>query len=147
MKRTVLVLAGVLLMAAAKPASAQESVATDTPYAPGPYTHLNIAKAVSNFDMGLKSGNDGVLESTLSHIVWLRLVRPDAQLCQLQEEVANLVSRGRTPAIRYRAALAAMVLDCPSSFTGVSSVSYESANELFAKVSDTAKQTVIGYNR
>lgn len=147
MKRSVLVIAGVLVMAATVPAFAQESNTTKSPYIPGSYSSLNLSRAISNFGLGLRSPNDGVLESTLSHIVWLRLVRPDADLGTLQEEIVQLASSGRTPSIRYRAALAAMVLDSPASFTGVSTVSYMSANELFAKVSDTAKQSIIGYNR
>jgi hypothetical protein len=147
MKYGVLILAGMFLMAATVPATAQESGTDKALYNPGPYPHVNIKRIVKNFESGLRSSNDGIQESTLSHIIWLRLVRPDANLEPLQDKIAELVSSGRTPSIRYRAALAEMVLDSPALFAGMATVSYTTANEVFATVSDVAKQTLIGYNR
>jgi hypothetical protein len=147
MKLGVMILAGMLLVASAVPASAQDDYATRALYNPGPYTHLNVRCVVCNFESGLRSGNDGVVESTLSHVLWLRLVRPDVNLDRLQDEIAGLVTDGRTPSIRYRASLATMVLESPALFAGMTGKSYSTANELFAGVSSTAQQTLLGYNK
>ncbi len=147
MKQGVLVLAGMLLVGSVVPAAAQDNAATRALYNPGPYTHLNVRCVVCNFESGLRSANDGVVESTLSHVLWLRLVRPDVNLAQLEDEIATLISSGRTPSIRYRASLASMVLDSPALFKGMADKSYETANELFARVSATAEQTLLGYNQ
>lgn len=147
MKQGVLILAGMLLVASAVPASAQDTYATRALYNPGPYTHLNVRCVLCNFESGLRNGNDGVVESILSHVLWLRLVRPDVNLDRLQDEITGLITDGRTPSIRYRASLAAMVLESPALFAGMTDKSYSTANELFASVSATAEQTLLGYNQ
>jgi hypothetical protein len=147
MKHAVLVLAGTLVMAAAVPAAAQEAYTMRAFYNPGPYTQINVERTVRNYEFCLESSNGGVLESALGHVIWLRLVRPDANLNALQEGIARLAAEGPTPSIRYRASLAAMVFDSPKIFAGLTNVCCASGNELFAKVSAKAQETLIGDNR
>jgi hypothetical protein len=147
MKHAAMVLAGTLVMAATVAATAQETHEMRAFYNPGTYTQLNVKRTVHNYESCLKSSCNGVLETALGHIIWLRLVRPDANLDALQERIAHLATEGRTPAIRYRASLAAMVLDSPGIFASVANVSYASENELFTKVSGKAQEILFSDNR
>lgn len=146
MKYRVMVLAGALLIGGAA-AMAQQASDPYILYVPGPYTGLKINQVVKNFDANLRSPIPGIVETTLGHIIWLRLVRPDANLACLQDAISDVAAGGSTPAIRFRASLASMVLYSPSLFTSLMNRSYATANDLFAGVSGKAQETLIGQNR
>ncbi len=115
-------------------------------YVPGPYANLKINQVVKNFEANLDSPIPGIVETTLGHIIWLRLVRPDVNLDGLQDAIIDVADNGPTAAIRYRASLASMVLYSPSLFRGLLDHSYVTANDLFAGVSGKAQETLIGQN-
>lgn len=145
MKHSVLVLAGALLVGGAT-AFAQQAEVSHAIYVPGPYTGLKIHKVLMNFEANLRSPINGVVESTIGHIIWLRLVRPDANLDRLQDELSSVAVSGATASIRYRASLASMVLYSPTLFSNLLNRSYASPNDLFATVSGRAQETLIGQN-
>ena len=145
MKHRVLVLAGALLIGGAS-ALAQQAGDPYVLYVPGPYANLKINQVVKNFEANLGSPIPGVVETTLGHIIWLRLVRPDVNLNSLQDAISNVAADGATAAIRYRASLASMVLYSPSLFASLKDHSYVTANDLFTGVSGKAQETLIGQN-
>jgi hypothetical protein len=146
MKHRVLVLAGTLLIGGAA-ALAQQTDGSNATYVPGPYKNLKMQQVVRNFEANLQSPIPGVVEATLGHTIWLRVVRPDANLYHLQDAISEVAVNGATAAIRYRASLAAMVLYSPSLFCCLTDRSYKSADDLFVRVSGRAQETLIGQNR
>jgi hypothetical protein len=146
MGHRVTVLAAALLIGGAA-VMAQQSDESSPVYAPGPYKNLKMQQVVRNFEANLRSPIPGVVEATIGHTIWLRLVRPDANLYHLQEAITEVAANGTTAAIRYRASLAAMVLYSPGLFCCLTDRSYKSADDLFAGVSGRAQETLIGQNR
>ncbi len=145
MKHRVMVLAGALLIGGAS-ALAQADHDPYVLYVPGLYSHLKIDQVVKNFQANLTSPIPGIVETTLGHIIWLRLVRPDVDLNSLQDAIVDVADNGPTAAIRYRASLASMVLYSPSLFASLKERSYARANDLFAGVSGKAQESLIGQN-
>ncbi len=145
MKHSVLVLAGALLVGGAT-AFAQQADISNAIYVPGPYSGLKIHQVMQNFEANLQSPVTGVVETTIGHIIWLRLVRPDVNMDRLQDELSDVAAGGPTASIRYRASLASMVLYSPTLFSSLLGRSYASANDLFATVSGRAQETLIGQN-
>jgi hypothetical protein len=147
MKHSASLLAGMLLVAAMVPAAAQEASEGGAYYEPGTYPRLNVKRTVLNYQRCLESPIHGIMESSLGHIIWLRLVRPDADLTPLKEEIMRLAAEGPTCCIRYRARLAATVFDSPGVFASVAKVPYNSENELFAQVAARAENLLFTDNR
>jgi hypothetical protein len=146
MGHRVVVLAGALLIGGAA-VMAQQTDKSAPVYTPGPYKNLKMQQVVKNFEANLRSPIPGVVEATLGHTIWLRLVRPDADLYHLGDAVSEVATNGATGAIRYRASLVAMVLYSPSLFCCLTDRSYQSADDLFVRVSGRAQETLIGQNR
>ena len=72
-----------------------------------------IDVAVRNYEMGLASGNDGLVESSLHYAVQLRLSYPKRGFRTLEKAIDRLVAKGATARIRYKAFLASTVFASP----------------------------------
>jgi hypothetical protein len=88
--------------------------------------------------------NDGVVESALAHITRLKLYRPCSTCQELHQKLHSLAVMGRTPAIRFRAYLADLVVDSPELFTGEQRAEYRDPEEMFAALSVRLQTSLLG---
>ena len=145
MKRTALLLAA-LLTAAASNGTAQES-ADRSRIAPAErYRHLDRGKLERNYIEGLRSDNNGVVESAIAQVIKMKMVMPEEEFTGLKAEFGRLSVGGRTAQMRYKAYLAGLVLDNVSIFTRECGREYETPEALFSAISNRLQSELLGRN-
>ena len=92
----------------------------------------------------LASANDGVVESGIAHSVNAKIALPGGEFDRIRTALGSLAVCGRTPAIRYKAYLAGLVLDNPAMFAGTDPRGFLTTDQLFASLSDRVKELLIG---
>jgi hypothetical protein len=87
---------------------------------------VSTERIVRNYVHGLRSANHGVVESAIFNALQVAAYRPDANIRQLQREIARLEVNGHTPSIRYRSLLASYVLAHPQLLQELPPAQFES---------------------
>ncbi len=110
------------------------------------YAEEYTQKAIKNYAMALNSANDGVVESVIAHLTFLRIDLPQLDLKKIEATLINLAETGRTPVIRYKAYLANIVFESPASF--VKSLNTEATNSdlFFSDIASQVQKTLLGQN-
>ncbi len=93
------------------------------------------ARAIRNYTEGLRSKNNGVVESCLYYAVRMRVEHADMDLGILESEIDALVKKGRTHSIRHKAAIASTIFASPALITLNSAAGSESINDFFSALS------------
>lgn len=104
-----------------------------------------LAKAERNYVACLGSENHGVVESGLAMIAQMKLRYPEVEFARLNKEVARLVTKGTTPAIRYKAAIVAAVLNNPGLFAADKDIALENADNLLSAVASKLQREFVIY--
>jgi hypothetical protein len=148
MKRYAMVLAG-MMIAGASFAQAQNAAvgAEDEKYFADParYSQIKMEKAQKGYKCCLQCKADGVVETAIAQVAWMRLAVKDRDMTDLKAELDRLAVMGRTPAIRYKAYLACQVFDYPEIFGSVQQAGVENADELFSALANRLQKTLVGY--
>lgn len=110
-------------------------------------SRVDIKKVERNYSACLHSDNTGVVESALSQIAHMQLRYPDVTFATLSKEVAQLVIDGETPAIRFKAAIVAAVLNNPTMFSAEAARFTSDADELLAAVAARLHSEFINYTQ
>jgi len=110
------------------------------------YEEGYIQKAIKNYAAALKSTNDGVVESAIAQIVFIRIGLPKLDLKTVEGTVTNLAENGRTPVIRYKAYLANIVFESPASFEKALNVETTNSDAFFAVIASQVQRTLLGQN-
>jgi hypothetical protein len=105
-----------------------------------------IAQARVNFLWSLHSDNPGVIGSALAQIAYFSLCKPDFCTEEMTAAVASLAATGSTAAVRYRAYLAALVIENPAMFTLERDARYETSEQLFSALANRLQVTLLSYN-
>ena len=106
-------------------------------------TEKKFDQAVQNYIMGLKSDNDGLVESSLYYATRLRIAYPGEDLNALETTIDGLVTRGRTPSIRYMAYLASTLYASPSLVNREDLERTPNITSFFASVSEQLQSRLI----
>ena len=109
------------------------------------YSRVYLKKACANYLASLKSPNDGVVESAIAEIARMKAILQKENFCDLKGELDRLSVSGRTAPIRYRAYLAALLLDNPDWFKEECCKQYTSSEELLTAISKHLQKTLVGY--
>ncbi len=110
------------------------------------YEPAYLRRAAVNYAAALHSDCDGVVESAIAHSTFLRIFAQRLDLSQIHSELADLVDKGRTSAIRYRAYLATVVFDSPARFENTVKVKYPDGDQFFNVVASQVHKTLLGHN-
>lgn len=136
-----------MMGAMAAPASAQAPAEAReaAPYFSSLESHhrVNFNRACKNYLAGITSENEGVVESAIAHVVRMKMYLQDQNFCDLQPAISSLAVAGATPAIRYKAYLASLVLDNPSWFAEECGKEYRNPAELFTALSNRLEKTLV----
>jgi len=141
---TALLIGAVTLPAFAQDAKTGESGRSSVSSAER-YSRVYLKKACVNYLASLKSPNDGVVESAIAKIAHMKAILQRESFCDLKGELARLSASGRTPSIRYKAYLAAMLLDNPDWFKEECCKQYTASEELLDAISKKLQKTLLGY--
>jgi hypothetical protein len=128
----------VLLVAGAGAAAAQPVI----PVAAS-YRTVDAAAAERQYTAGLASLNEGVVVSALAQAMRLRIAHPGEDLGRLHDAVGRLVHEGRTPAIRAKASVAAVVFDSPELFAQEETAEFATADEFFGTVARQLAESML----
>ncbi|MDX9758022.1 MAG: hypothetical protein RBU27_02580 [Bacteroidota bacterium] len=105
-----------------------------------------LADAECNYVSGLCAENHGLVESSLSFAVQLRLRYPDRSFTALERAVDRLVLDGATPGIRYKAMLASTVFAAPRLIDTHVTDGIGDGDELFAAISAQLGRKLLVHN-
>jgi len=103
-------------------------------------------QARTNYRWSLRSDNPGVVEGALAQIAYFSLCKRGFCTEEMIAAVASLAATGRTPAIRYRAYLAGLVIENPSMFSPEREARYETGEQLFSALAKRLQVTLLSYN-
>jgi hypothetical protein len=98
------------------------------------YRSADMQKLERNFLGSLNHPNDGVVESAIREVARLKLVQPLCCSEAIVERLHELTIEGRTPAIRYKAALASILFENPEMFGVEGTVEFANEEELFTAI-------------
>ena len=104
----------------------------------------NLEKISCRYLECLKTGNAGVIESALGHVIRMKLFVPEVQCPALRQEISSLAVLGSTPSIRYKAYLASLVFDSPVLFKEEGAREYKDADALFNSVAARLQVALLG---
>lgn len=113
--KTQILLIAMIFAAAALPISAQsdDTLQLRDP-ALGTATTTKLETAKKNYLMGLRSDNEGVLESSMYYALRMRLAYPELEMNAISREIDRLTNEGQSSSIRYKAHIASTIFAAPS---------------------------------
>jgi hypothetical protein len=98
------------------------------------YEKANLQQIERNFLGSLGHPVDGVVESAIREIARLKLAQPLCCSGAIIEKLHELSIEGRTPAIRYKAALTSILFENPTMFENERLFEYSNGEELFTAI-------------
>ncbi len=110
------------------------------------YNDEYIQKAIKNYEAALNSSNDGVVESAIAHVTFMRIDLPKTDLKKIEATLTNLAEAGRTPVIRYKAYLASIVFESPSTFANALKTDAVESDQFFSVIASEVQRTLLGQN-
>ena len=142
MKGSMVVLAA--LLATATVAGRAQSTGDEPLFPPADrYATVNPDWFDRTYAPSLTSDNDGVVESAIAQSVAAKLALPDGKFEAIREKLGSLAVHGRTPAIRYKAYLAGLVLENPELFAGAECALFSTTDQLFASLSTRVQKQLL----
>lgn len=143
MKPLRLVAIGFVISATAVACSASQpqlSTAGDPPSGNESSVGLNLQKIENSYLRCLNSGNPGVVESALGHVIYLRIAFAKADLREIETRLLDLATRGHTRAIRHKAYVAIQVFADPQAFRGALKSGNGTGDQFFADIMSRVDQ-------
>ncbi len=104
-----------------------------------------IEKAKKSYLEALNSPNEGVVQSAIGIVLQWRLINPQEDLSKLERKISDLALNGSSPAVRFKASLASLVIDNPA-VVNFDAASCEDCGELFDAIAGSVRQMMIGHS-
>ncbi len=93
----------------------------------------------------LESSNDGIVQSAIGIVLQWRLVSPEEDLSKCERKINDLAVNGSSPAIRFKASLASLVMDNPN-LVNFDVATCDDCGQLFDEITASVRQMVIGHS-
>lgn len=110
------------------------------------YTTAYLERAARNYELALKSTNDGTVESAIAFSAYMCINAPELNLSEIKATIAALAESGRTPVIRYKAYLASIVFENPKAFVDAANSEYSDSDQFFTVIASKVHRTLLGHN-
>ena len=107
-------------------------------------SRARIEYAKKSYLYSLENGNDGVIQSAIGIVLQWRLISPSEDFSRLEEKINDLAINGRSPAIRFKASLASLVMENPAMVT-FDVAGCENCGELFDAITGSVRQMLVGH--
>ncbi len=104
----------------------------------------DLGKIACKYTNCLKSGNVGVIESALAHVVRMKMYVPELECPGLRQEISSLSVAGPNASVRYKAFLASLVFDTPGLFKEEAVREFDTPEELFNSVALRLQIALLG---
>ncbi len=111
------------------------------------YSSSNSSKAErgkTNYMMGLRSSNQGLVESSMMQVAKIKMITPAARFEDVKNVIDSLSIYGDTPSVRYKAYLASNVCENPTWFAKKAYSGYQDNDEFFAAVAAQLQERILG---
>jgi len=110
------------------------------------YDSARLQNARKNFIASLNSDNDGVVESSIAHVIHMRIALPHNDMTEIGRTLDDLATDGHGLVIRYKAYLATLVFDDPIAFRPVMGADYESGDAFFSAIASRLQKTMFTHD-
>jgi hypothetical protein len=107
-------------------------------------THAQIECAKKSYLNSLESGNEGVVQSAIGIVLQWRLISPSDDFSRLEQKINDLAINGSSPAIRFKASLASLVMENPTMVT-FDVAGCDNCGELFDAITGSVRQMLVGH--
>ncbi len=111
-----------------------------------PSKSRRIDFAMRNMMLGLRTGNDGVIESVLMLTARLRTENPAVDISELHELIDSIAVSHSSPSVRYKAFIVSHIIEDPSWFMLSDFFSTGDANLFYRSASEQLQNKMIGMN-
>jgi hypothetical protein len=115
----------------------------NAPQAIATMSHVRLENAKKCYLECLESSNEGVVQSALGIVLQWRLLNPQEDLSRLERKINDLGLNGSSPAIRFKASMASLVMENPG-IANVDAAACDDCGQLFDAVTVAVRQMVIG---
>lgn len=110
-----------------------------------------LEQAVNNYLEALTSDNNGLVESAIFNSLMLKIKYPEANIRPIEDTLADLVVKGDSHVIRYKAYLGLTFLNNRDEFAGADElaalIEYEDPNEFFVFLDNEIKNSLLTIKR
>ena len=112
--------------------------------AAGQSTAKKIEAAGKNYVVGMRSGNQGLTESSMMQIAKIKIRYPRADFADAKRIIDSLAVNSTSPSTRYKAYLASNVCDDPKWFAKKDHAAYADNDEFFSSVWSHMQERALG---
>ena len=137
MKTTTFIAAAILAATVVSGARSQETAGTDERipvFGKASSYQMRISRNWRGYLASLNHPLDAVVECAIREVTRLKLAQRCCVSTRIQKRLETLVAEGRTPAVRYKAMLAAMVFERPSTFAAEGTVDFIDEPQLYSAI-------------
>ncbi len=145
MKIGKLLVAGLMLVLSAGRADAAKGDLGNAGKALSTMSQAQIEYAKKSYLACLESSNEGIVQSAIGIVLQWRLISPQEDLSVCERKINDLAVNGKSPAIRFKASLASLVMDNPS-LVNFDVAACDDCGELFDSVTASVRQMVMGHS-
>ena len=150
MKTTTFIAAAILAATVVSGARSQETAGTDERIPvfgkASSYQNANLQKLERGYLASLNHPLDAVVECAIREVTRLKLAQPCCVSTRIQKRLETLVAEGRTPAVRYKAMLATMVFERPSTFAAEGTVDFIDEPQLYSAITRRLEKELLALN-
>jgi hypothetical protein len=109
------------------------------------FTREYVQNAITNYHVALNSANDGIVESAIANLAYIRIGLPQMDLGESRAAIAEIAESGRTPVARYKAYLATLVFENPESYVNALKTESTVSDRFFSGVAAEVQKTFLGH--
>jgi len=111
-----------------------------------PTTEAKIAYAKKNVLMGLRSGNNGLIEASLILIARIKMNFPETNIAEVKPVIDSIAFTKSSGALQYEAYLTTNICSDPEWFSADTTVRHSKPEVFFLSVSQRLQSKLLGMN-
>lgn len=108
-------------------------------------SQVQIENAKKCYLSCLESSNEGIVQSAIGIVLQWRFVNPGENLSKCERKINDLAVNGSSPAIRFKASLASLVMENPN-LVNFDVAACDDCGELFDAITTSVRQMVMGHS-
>ncbi|MGD0338931.1 MAG: hypothetical protein ABSB78_09095 [Bacteroidota bacterium] len=110
------------------------------------YSAADMKRLDKAYASSLSYPNNNIVEAALALVTMIKLDVPANKFSLIEDKIGDLVIKGETPVIRFKAYLAEMVFTDPDMFREEAVRHYENTDALFSALAERITKTLLSSN-